>query len=456
MQRKVVENNKAKCIAIVGTTSEHAGVFVGKATVLLRKIASIVTGGISAGKRMLGFTDSKSVGSESGQTVVKGEEITAGEGAVMARVAALESELVVTKQELTETRSQAGRTQSQLEVQIEDLQAERESLISDLEKAQSETDETKARENVMRTEVAMLKSDISALRNELAGARQSKSDNNAIDAEKQTGLSGTAEEVKAIAAPVGPEEVESSMEVVAQGEPIGVIVENVEEPELQSEAKAEVEGAELAEVTLEDVQAADFKNGTDRVIFTKAFSDFSSRKATVRADAAAAIAGIRHDLSTRLLITHLADEPSAYVRQECIKALTMLESKDAVSTIERALADEAAYVRLAAVWGIYHLAGTEGIAALARMLYDRDASVRRRAVICIGWLGGQAANDGNHYSHKVVSALIQCLGDWPESIKDAALDALEAVTGKKMSASRTSPERLIEQWRKWWKAELSG
>ena len=405
---------------------------------------------------MLGFTDSKSLGSELEQTVVKVQEITAGEGVVMARVAALESELVVTKQELTETRSQAGRTQYQLEVQIKDLRAERESLISNLEKAQSEADETTARENVMRTKVAMLESDITALRNKLAEARQIKSDNNAIDAEKATGLSGTAEEVKEIGTPVGPEDVESSMEMVAQGEPIGVIVENVEDAELQCEAKAEVEVAELAEVTLEDVQAADFKNGTDRVIFTKAFSDFSSRKATVRADAAAAIAGIGHDLSSRLLITHLADEPSAYVRQECVKALTMLESKDSVSTIERALADEAAYVRLAAVWGIYHLAGTEGIVALSRMLYDGDASVRRRAVICIGWLGGQAANDGNRYSHKVVSALIQCLGDWSGSIKAAALDALEAVTGQKMSASRSSPERLIEQWRKWWKAELSG
>jgi hypothetical protein len=68
----------------------------------------------------------------------------------------------------------------------------------------------------------------------------------------------------------------------------------------------------------------------------------------------------------------------------------------------------------------------------------------------------------------VISALIQCLNDPAESIKKATLDALQAVTGKKMSASRRptaglikpgvagSPERLIEKWQKWWQAELSG
>ncbi len=446
--------------------------------------------------------------------------ITSREEGMSEQVATLESDLTATRRKLEELRSQAESAQAQLTSQLEKLQLEKDSLTSELQTARKEADETKAREDVMRTKAAGLESDITTLRSELARARESKSDNNAIHAEKQTGLSEAEEEVKEIAtAPVGTEDVEFSMEVVAgtndnemnerdqeqptelvvaekqisksplqeisspqteheekadsepsvketepsmevtaQGEPIDVNVENVEEPELKSEARAEfeVDPVQSAEVTAEDVQAADFKNGAEKILFTKALSDFASQDAITRADAAAAIAGIHHELSPRLLITHLADEPSALVRQECIKALTTLESKDGLSTIERALADEVASVRLAAVWGLYRLAGTESIPALTRMLSDDDEGVRRRAVTCIGWLCGQVGKVGNHRSYKVVFALVQCLGDRSESIKNAALDTLQTVTGKKMSAPRTSPERLIEQWQQWRKAELLG
>ena len=265
------------------------------------------------------------------------------------------------------------------------------------------------------------------------------------------------------------EEIKPSIEVAAaKEEPIEANVENVEGPEpilefeteidveeIEPDPIPEVEVTESLEVTAEEVQAADFKNGADKILFTKAVSDFASQEAASRADAAGVIAGIRHELSPRLLITNMVDEPSALVRRECVKALATLEMKEGISAIERALADEAASVRLAAVWGLYRLAGTESIQALIPMLSDRDASVRRRAITCIGWVGGQIAKIGNH-CQQVISALIRCLNDPSESIKNATLDALQAVTGKKMPASRTSPERLAEQWRKWWKAELLG
>jgi len=54
----------------------------------------------------------------------------------------------------------------------------------------------------------------------------------------------------------------------------------------------------------------------------------------------------------------------------------------------------------------------------------------------------------------VISALIRCLDD--PAVKNAALEALQAATGKKISVSRTSPETLTEQWQKWWKTELLG
>ena len=312
----------------------------------------------------------------------------------------------------------------------------------------------------MKTKAAALESEITVLRNESAGAHVSGSNNNVIRTEEQNGFSKAEEEVKGTAtAPIGTEQVESSMESAAgskdnemnertEEQPAEMVVAakqisklplqeisslqteheekadieqavkeiepstevaardelieiSVEEPELKSESRAqsEVVPAYSAEITAEDVQAADFKNGVERILFSKALSDFASQDTTRRADAAVAIADIHHELSHRLLISHIADEPSARVRQECIKALSTLESKEGLSTIEQALSDEAASVRLAAVWGLYRLAGKESIPALTRMLYDKDESVRRRAVTCIGWLGGQISPVGSHSSH---------------------------------------------------------
>lgn len=432
----------------------------------------------------------------------KAERITNQVNALLEQVAALESELAATWQELTETRSQAESAQAQLRQQLEKLQLENDSLKSVLQITQNRADGAKAREDAMKTKAAALESEVTGLRSELAGAEISKSDNNAIGAEEQTDFSESEEVAETATAPAGAEEFESSMEPAAgpkdnemnerteeqpaemvvaakqisklpfqaisspqterkekagsettQGEAIDV---NVEEAELKSEAQAQPEAATAhwAEVTAEDGLAADFKNGAERILFLKALSDFASRDAITRADAAAAIAGIHHELSPRLIITHIADEPSAYVRQECIKVLTALGSKEGLGVIEQSLSDEAASVRLAAVWGLYRLAGTESIPALTRMLSDKDTSIRRRAVTCIGWLGGQISRADNHHFHQVISALIHCLKD--PAVNNAALDTLQTVTGKKMSSPRTSPERLIARWQKWWKAELLG
>ena len=208
------------------------------------------------------------------------------------------------------------------------------------------------------------------------------------------------------------------------------------------------------EVTVEDVQAADFVNACDRIIFTRALSDFASADTAARVDAAKTIGGIAHELSARILVAHMTDEPSAVVRQECIKALATLEIAEGLSAVESALTDETASVRLAAVWGVYRLAGIESLPKLMTMLSDRDASIRRRAVTCIGWLGGQLKTIGEPQLRRVISTLIERLDDPADSMRKATLDALQAVTDKKMSTKQISLERLIDQWRIWWKEEL--
>ena len=92
-------------------------------------------------------------------------------------------------------------------------------------------------------------------------------------------------------------------------------------------------------------------------------------------DAATAISGIAHEFSVKVLVAHIANEPSAVVRQECVKALATLEMAEGLSTVENALTDEAASVRLAAVWGVYRLVGVESLPKLLEMQSDEDEGV---------------------------------------------------------------------------------
>jgi len=309
------------------------------------------------------------------------------------------------------------------------------------------------------------------LESNVAAASLKPEDASEEESDIDTTLPQTDYQEKAAVVPTD-EEINPSIEAdVTQEELIDADVENVEEPEpepilefdtevdaeeIEPEPMPEVELIEPVQVTAEDVQVADFKNEAERIIFTKALSDFTSADAAVRVDAAKAIGDIAHELSARTIIAHMTDESSAVVRQECIKALSTLEMPEGLSVIESALTDETASVRLAAVWGIYRLAGIDSLPKLMTMLGDGDEGVRRRAVTCIGWLGGQLKTIGESQLRRVVLALIGCLDDSAESITKAALDALQAVSGKKMSTRQISIERLIDQWREWWKTELLG
>ena len=398
-------------------------------------------------------------------------EITSREEQVNMQAAKLESELAATRQELADMQSQAEEVQTQLNKQLRDLQAENESLVFKLSDARKEADDERMRADSMEAQIALLESGVAAFGTGLGKTHEEAPDTDV--APVQTVPESSNEDHAEIAVVPTVEEIKPSIEVTAQEEPIGTNVENVEEPKpepvleyeaevdteaIEPEPMPEVKATEPLAVTAKEVQAADFKNEADKILFTKAFSDFTSREAASRADAAGVIAGIHHELSLRLLITHMVNEPSALVRRECVKALATLEMKEGIGAVERALADEVASVRLAAVWGLYRLAGTESIPALTPMLSDNDEGVRRRAITCIGWVGGQIANAGNHHCQKVISALIQCLNDPAESIKNAALDALQAVTGKKICEAvpegQISHQFLIDQWRSWWKEEL--
>lgn len=231
----------------------------------------------------------------------------------------------------------------------------------------------------------------------------------------------------------------------------------------------------------EAVDTPVFRNAAERMIFTKALSDIVSEYPAVRADAARAIASVRHESSVKALARQMQREPLPQVRQECVKALTRLEMKEGLGAVERALTDRDASVRLAAVRGLYRLAGAESAPALVRMLCDENEGVRRRAVTCICWLGDETLavellpllDDSSVLvrrsaveamsrlrSRQVVSSLIEHLNDPDKSMRKPILGAIQTITGKRMGGpfprDNKSYQRLVARWHQWWREELLG
>ncbi len=232
------------------------------------------------------------------------------------------------------------------------------------------------------------------------------------------------------------------------------------------------------EITPEDVTAAVFAGVTEKVRFSRALKDLAHEDVNVRNSAANILGNIHHVLSVRALCVHLTSEPCAEVRKECVNSLTVLEAKEGLSAVERALSDRSSDVRLAAVRGIYRLAGTEGATSLIRMFSDENEDVRRRAATCTGWLRQKhlavalqpllydnspfvrvAVLEalGNLKSFAVLSEVIELLNDPEETVRKKAFEALQAITGNQMVKAYPEDENerqlLIARCRVWQQEE---
>jgi len=402
-----------------------------------------------------------------------------------ARVVALESDLSKIRCELTETRSEAEKAQADLVSQLRTLQTEKESLISDLNVARSKASEATLREDTVRARIVTSESDLAAVRLELektlakVNHREGNAESRLIEVcdirtKPEIELSEESEDKLALV----PDE--SRIESITQTTAVRGDKQANEETEKQNSGPliAEAEALIKPKVTPEEANSAVFVKPEEKIIFTRATSDLANTEVAVRIDAVNAIASIRHELSLKAIVAHMADEPCARVRQECIKALTTLEMKEAVPTLENALTDRDAFVRLAAVRSLYHLAGQQSAPVLTHMFSDESEDVRRRAASCIGWLGKKelavellplladssvlvrrAAVEamGNLRSRKVVQSLIERLNDPDESIRKAVLSSLKTITGKKMNEpfpkNQKSLNRLIARWNEWWKEQ---
>jgi HEAT repeat protein len=460
------DNYDEKSSGIVCVVSRRAGAVAGKSVVVSKKFVGCGVKVLTEAKNWLKRPSLRILVPEKSSTTShasrasaiesRDEQETGRKKAAKALIAALESDLAAAQRDLTKARSNAEKTHSELASQLVELKAEKESLISDLEKAKSGANEASFREGEVKMRVTALEADLTTAQRQLAEPLK----------KEKIEVVSTGEKGE----PAIEQTVAQSVERL-----------NVKAKKQPSHKAVKVEMPAPAAVTDEEAQAAVFANAADKIIFMRAFSDIASQDATVRVDAAKTMAGVRHELSVKVLAAQMACESSAQVRQECIKALAALDMTEALPAVEHALMDEAGSVRLAAVWGLYHLAGAESIPALIRMFADEDEEVRRRAATCIGWLGKEelavkllpllddnsvsvrraaAEAMGRLRSRQVVSPLIERLKDPVESVRRVVLAAIETITAKKMSRSfpknQEEFEHLIVRWQEWWKEELLG
>jgi hypothetical protein len=459
---------------VVCVVSKQAGAVAGTSVVISRKIAGCGVRTMAAAKdrlkqplKYLVPSRNKKSGAASQTSAVKSrdEQETGRKKAAKALITKLESDLSAAKHELKKAQGNAGKTQSKLASQLEELNVEKKALLSDLEQAKNQAGEAVAREDEAKTRVAALEYDLTAAQRQLEMSQKKEAEY--IESQPLSGISK-----------VQPEE-ETALSRRNAGEKVGVVsteekAESVVKPTTAKskakkpsaqEAVVEAEKLAFAAVTDEEIRAAVFTNPTDKIIFMRALTDIASDDAAVRIDAAKMMAGIRHELSVKVLTVRMAYESSAQVRQECIKALVAMGMTGGVlPAVEHALTDQAGSVRLAAVWALYHLAGAESAQRLIRMFADDDEEVRRRSATCVGWLGKKEfavellpVLDDSSIS---VRFLIERLNDPVESIRRMVLSAIETITGKKMSRSFPKKEeefkRLIMRWRQWSKEEFLG
>lgn len=402
------------------------------------------------------------------------------EATLRARLTAMESELDTTKIELEKARRPERFAKPQLLTEIGIAQTEPEVLLSG-----QQQDET----------VVSVKETIEPLREVTAPENKDEAQTATEEFPSQYQVAGTdilmSKDVDINKTePVELPEQEQKVPAVLQTEQ--KVEHSIETTTERSDGRGDVEteigkfGPVLvetlssvpADVTIEEVNAADFDSASEKIFFMRALSDIGSQDKATRRGAIEVIAGIRHELSVRVLVAQMSKEPTTQVRAECIKALATLNMKEGLPTIERALSEQDISIRLAAVRGLYCLAGAESAPSLIRMLCDEYADVRRRTATCIGWLGREdlavelvpLLDDssvsvrlaavkamGNLYNREVISALIEHLSDSEKIICEAVIAALEAITDKKMSGPLPNDEKslqlLIARWQQWWEDE---
>lgn len=170
-------------------------------------------------------------------------------------------------------------------------------------------------------------------------------------------------------------------------------------------------------------------------------------------------------------------ESDARQRWVCIRALGKIDSPPGIQALERLLADDISGIRAAAASALGDAGHTEHALKIAPLLEDPAVIVRAAAADALAQLAsaetvpylGKALEDASNFyrgeslwvrSHYVAAlgaskdknampALIRCLDDADPRIVEAALPALEQVSGVSFADGRT-PDEQIQAWQRWY------
>ena len=530
-----MENNGVRRLGITRRVSKGAGTCVGTIAFAGKKITSLMSGSLTTVGHLLTrpvetfeYNTDERVESASETFAVKSnpEETRVSQNVLKEKASPLKSELVEARVQLEEAKDQAEQTQERLTLQLENLQKERDSLLSDVEQARKEfNEETKSHQDTDGTHVVGLKSELSAAKCELNHTRElekdvkdlssdihvmppsaeintkntiSKPDDKPnVSVEEYLSKPGIAEHDIPISEAAGnlkaqqeklPKQQEkfqtkqTSKEVESSAKTTTNQSDGQKHPETEAQefepVIAETSSLVSADVTVEEVNAADFESAAEKIIFNNAFFGMSSPNKAARLDAIKIIAGIHHELSVRSLVGQMAKESAVQIRVECIKALAKLNMREGLPAIKNALSEESVSVRLAAVRCLYSLGGLTSAPELVQMLGDENEDVRRRTACCIGWVGKEelalelvpllddssisvrlAAVEAMSYlrNREVVSDLIVHLEDSEKEVRKAIIAALKKITGKKMSGPFPKDKKTLQiltvRWAEWWKDE---
>ena len=140
----------------------------------------------------------------------------------------------------------------------------------------------------------------------------------------------------------------------------------------------------------------------------------------MRVAAANALGDLGDRTATVPLIKHL-DDPAMLVRGAAADALGTLADPSAVPALGRALDDKSGWLRGTSLW------------------------VRKHYVEALGRIGDKSA----------LPTLLGALDDPDASVADAAVQAMEGVSGMSFAEGRTASEER-EAWRRWAAAQIKG
>ena len=226
------------------------------------------------------------------------------------------------------------------------------------------------------------------------------------------------------------------------------------------------------------VKQGEFKNRSDREIFSKVAQDLLNNEMDVKVLSAGELGKIKNNAGVPILMECLNfGDPNLDV--EIINSLIAIGDARAIPVFKEKASDSKFRLRIGCIRGLYKMADDqEAMPFLMEALRDENAQVRRTAITFIGWKDYgdtvpalvQSLRDekimvrkaaisalANLKDESSVLPLIKILADKNPEIRQKAFGAVQAISGKEITfdvnASASQLKEEVNSLRDWWQKE---